>query len=167
MARVTAVFDDQMQAERAISELRQRGIADAQMSIVSRRPEDVEVTKGPSDDKTGARVGKGALAGAGVGTLFRPGRDPHSWRGTIHHCRGARTALGATGATAGRDRRWRSGALAGAFAKAGYCAEAEFYGRRSKGGGVLVAVEADDTSSERRLGRRSRAVRCTVIAATN
>jgi hypothetical protein len=39
MARVTAVFDDRTQAERAITELRRRGIPDAQMSIVARRPE--------------------------------------------------------------------------------------------------------------------------------
>src|SRR4029450_5655296 len=70
MARVPAVFDDQTQAERAIDELRRHGITDAEMSIVSRRPDDVEVTKAPAGDKTAERVGKGATAGGGVGALF-------------------------------------------------------------------------------------------------
>src|SRR5678816_2131885 len=47
MARVTAVFDTRAQAERAIADLRSQGIADAQMSIVSRRSEDVEVKRAP------------------------------------------------------------------------------------------------------------------------
>jgi len=152
MARVTAVFDDQMQAERAISELRHRGIADAQMSIVSRRPEDAEVTKGPSDDNTGARVGKGALAGAGVGTLFGlaavliPGVGPFITAGVLASALGATGGAIASGAIVGGA----SGALGGAFAKAGYSREeAEFYGSTVERGGVLVAVEADDTSSER------------------
>src|SRR5687768_1575237 len=64
MARVTAVFDDRTQAERAIAELRRRGITDTDMSIVARRTDDVEVTKGAEvDDTTGERMGKGALAG--------------------------------------------------------------------------------------------------------
>src|SRR6476620_4951679 len=52
MARVTAVFDDRTQAERAIAELRRRGIPDAQVSIVARRPDEVDVTAGRADDKT-------------------------------------------------------------------------------------------------------------------
>ena len=66
MARVTAVFDDHTQAERAIAELRRTGISENEMSIVSRRPDDVEVKGGPADDNAGERIGKGALAGAGV-----------------------------------------------------------------------------------------------------
>ena len=137
MARVTAVFDNTSQAERAVSELRRRGIPDAQISIVSRRADDVDVTKGAADD-TGSRVGKGALAGAGVGTLFGlaaaliPGVGPFITAGTLA------TALGATGgaAAAGAIVGGTSGALAGAFSKAGYSREeAEFYGSRVESGG--------------------------------
>ncbi|SRR4051812_48201239 len=152
MARVTAVFDDRTQAERAISELRRRGIPDAQMSIVSRRPDDVDVTAGRADDTTGERVGKGALAGAGVGTLFGlaalliPGVGPFVTAGVLASALGATGGAIASGAIVGGT----SGALAGAFSKAGYSRdEAEFYGSGVERGGVVVAVEADDVSSER------------------
>jgi len=155
MARVTAVFDNVSQAERAVSELRRRGIPDAQISIVSRRADEVDVTdRGVKDraDDTGSRVGKGALAGAGVGTLFGlaaaliPGIGPFITAGTLA------TALGATGgaAAAGAIVGGTSGALAGAFSKAGYSREeAEFYGSSVEKGGVLVAVESDDASADR------------------
>jgi uncharacterized membrane protein len=152
MARVTAVFDDRTQAERAITELRRRGIPDAQMSVVSRRPDDVDVTAGRTDDKTAERVGKGALAGAGVGTLFGlaalliPGVGPFITAGVLASALGATGGAIASGAIVGGT----SGALAGAFSKAGYSRdEAEFYGSRVESGGVLVAVEADDVSAER------------------
>jgi uncharacterized membrane protein len=164
MARVTAVFDDRNQAERAINELRRRGIPDAQISIVSRRPDDVEVTGKAADDTAGERVGKGALAGAGVGTLFGlaaaliPGIGPFITAGALA------SALGATGgaAAAGAIVGGTSGALAGAFSKAGFSKEeAEFYGSRVESGGVLVAVESDDVSADtlraelERLGGRT------------
>jgi len=152
MARVTAVFDDRTQAERAIAELRRRGIPDAQMSIVTRRADDVDVTAGPADDKTAERVGKGALAGAGVGTVFGlaalliPGVGPFITAGVLASALGATGGAIASGAIVGGT----SGALAGAFSKAGYSREeAEFYGSRVERGGVLVAVESDDVSSER------------------
>ena len=152
MARVSAVFDDQAQAERAIVELRRRGISDAEMSVVSRRQDDVDVTKRPADDKTGERMGKGALAGAGVGTLFGlaalaiPGVGPFITAGVLASALGATAGAVASGAIVGAT----SGALAGAFAKAGYSRdEADFYGSAVERGGILVAVESDDTSTER------------------
>ena len=151
MARVTAVFDDRTQAERAIAELRRRGISDSEMSIVSRRPDDVDVTGRAAHD-TGERVGKGALAGAGVGTLFGlaalliPGVGPFVTAGVLASALGATGGAIASGAIVGGT----SGALAGAFSKAGYSRdEAEFYGSTVERGGVLVAVDADDVSAER------------------
>ena len=152
MARVTAVFDDRTQAERAIAELRRRGITDNDISVVSRRTDDVDVTKGAADDKTGERVGKGALAGAGVGTLFGlaaaliPGVGPFISAGALASALGATGGAIASGAIVGGA----SGALAGAFSKAGYSKEeAEFYGPAVERGGVLVAVDSDDASRER------------------
>lgn len=149
MARVTAVFDNRTQAERAVAELRRRGISDAEMSIVSRRPDDVDVTGKPADD-TGERVGKGALAGAGVGTLFGlaaaliPGVGPFISAGVLASALGATGGAVAAGAIVGGT----SGALAGAFSKAGYSRdEAEFYGSAVERGSVLVAVDADDVSA--------------------
>jgi len=164
MARVTAVFDDRTQAERAIAELRGSGISDKDMSIVARRPDDVEVTGGKVDDNAGERIGKGALAGAGVGTLFGlaalaiPGVGPFITAGVLA------SALGATGGAiaAGAIVGGTSGALAGAFAKAGYSKEeAEYFESTVERGGVLVAVDADDVSATRlrseltRLGGRT------------
>jgi hypothetical protein len=126
------------------------------MSVVSRRPDDVDVTPGTTgkaaDDKTAERVGKGALAGAGVGTLFGlaalliPGVGPFITAGVLASTLGAAGGAVAAGAIVGGT----SGALAGAFSKAGYSKEeAEFYGSTVERGGVLVAVESDDVSTER------------------
>ena len=105
-----------------------------------------------ADDNTGERVGKGALAGAGVGTLFGlaalliPGVGPFVTAGVLASALGATGGAIASGAIVGGT----SGALAGAFSKAGYSRdEAEFYGSGVERGGVVVAVEADDVSSER------------------
>ena len=165
MARVTAVFDDRTHAERAIAELRRTGISEKEMSIVSRRPDDIEVKGGPVDDNTaGERIGKGALAGAGVGTLFGlaalviPGVGPFITAGVLASALGATGGAVAAGAIVGGT----SGALAGAFSKAGYSKEeAEYFGSTVERGGVLVAVDADDVSAERlrselqRLGGRT------------
>ena len=154
MGRVTAVFDDRTQAERAISALRSRGIPDRDISIVARRPEDVDVT-GATGHHTegsdaGGRIGKGALAGAGVGTLFGlaaaliPGIGPFIAAGTLA------TALGTTGgaAAAGAIVGGTSGAIAGAFSKAGYSKdEAEFYAPAVEKGAILVAVDTDDATA--------------------
>jgi uncharacterized membrane protein len=62
------------------------------------------------------------------------------------------STLGAAGGAvaAGAIVGGTSGALAGAFSKAGYSKEeAEFYGSTVERGGVLVAVESDDVSTER------------------
>jgi len=148
MARVTAIFDDRSQAERAITDLRQYGITDAKLSVVSRRPDDLEVTRGETSETsdTGERVGRGALAGAGIGALFGlaalaiPGVGPFVTAGVLASALGATAGTVAAGAAVGAT----SGALAGALAKAGYKREeAEFYGPAVERGGVLVAVDAD------------------------
>jgi len=157
MARVTAVFDDRAQAERAVIELRRRGLSESEISIVSRRPDEVDVTAVAADDragaeKTGERVAKGALAGVGVGTLFGlaaaliPGVGPFITAGALA------SALGATGGAivSGAIVGGTSGALAAALTKAGYSREeAEFYGEAVERGGVLVAVDADNVPAER------------------
>lgn len=158
MARITAIFDDRAQAEQAITELRRRGVPEADISVISRRADDVEVPVRHADahDATsgsdaGARIGKGALAGAGVGTLFGlaaaliPGIGPFIAAGTLA------TVLGATGgaAAAGAIVGGTSGAIAGAFAKAGYDRdEAEHYAGAVERGDVLVAVDAHPSNEE-------------------
>jgi hypothetical protein len=143
MPRVTAVFDDQAHAEQAIAALRRINIPDAHLSVVTRRPGDVEV-EGKHGDSAGARVGKGALAGAGIGAIFGlaaaliPGVGPFITAGALA------TTLGATGgaAAAGAIVGGTSGAIAGALSRAGYShEEAEYYGPAVERGAVLVAVD--------------------------
>jgi uncharacterized membrane protein len=156
MARVTAIFDDRSQAERAITDLRQYGITDAKLSVVSRRPDDMEVTRGDLGERdtrdTGERVGKGALAGAGVGALFGlaalaiPGVGPFVTAGVLSSALGATAGTVAAGAAVGAT----SGALAGALAKAGYNKEeAEFFGPAVERGSILLAVDADGGTEDR------------------
>jgi uncharacterized membrane protein len=152
MARVTAIFDDRAAAERAISELRQFGITDARLSIVTRRTDDAEVPTERAHDSAGERVGKGALTGAGVGALFGlaalaiPGVGPFVSAGVLANALGATAGTVAAGALVGGT----SGALAGALARAGFSKdEAEFYGPAIERGSVLVAVEAEDGLEDR------------------
>lgn len=157
MGRVTAIFDDRADAERAISELRRRGIPDAKLSVVSRRADDVEVTHGrhtagDEPDTMGERVGKGALAGAGVGALFGlaaiaiPGIGPFVTAGALAEALGATAGTVAAGAAVGGV----SGALAGALVKAGYSKEeAEHYAPAIERGGILVAVDAATGDEDR------------------
>lgn len=152
MTRVTAVFDDRAQAERAVVELRRSNVPDSRLSVVARRQDDVEVTGGAGADSTAARVGKGAAAGAGVGALFGlataliPGVGPFITAGFLAQALGATGAAAATGAIIGGT----SGAVAGALVKAGYSREeADFYGPTVERGGVLVAVDAPTGEEDR------------------
>src|SRR5688572_33054848 len=78
MPRVTAVFDNDAQAERAVDELRNKGVTEADVAYVAkdadgRMTTDGDVLDGDTDDKAEAvakGAGKGALAGAGTGALF-------------------------------------------------------------------------------------------------
>ena len=151
MARITAVFDDQKQAEQAIAALRRINVPDAHLSVVARRQDAVagikEVKHG---DSAGERVGKGALAGAGIGAIFGlaaaliPGVGPFITAGALA------SALGATGgaAAAGAIVGGTSGAIAGALARAGYTRdEADYYGPAVERGAVLVAAETDQLTA--------------------
>jgi heat induced stress protein YflT len=142
MARVTAVFDNTAQAERAVTELRRRGVSDAQLSFVARREGTVETRSGA--EGAGERAGKGALAGAGVGALFGlaaaliPGIGPFVTAGALASALGVTGGAVASGAIVGGV----SGGIAGALTKAGFTREeAEYYGPAVERGDVLVAVD--------------------------
>lgn len=152
--RVTAVFDNRTEAERAIAALRQLGISDNQISVIAHHGEDTVATGSLADhaadhnDGSGERMGKGALAGAGAGALFGlaalaiPGVGPFITAGWLA------TALGVTGGAlaAGAIVGGTSGALAGLFAKAGYDEhEANYYGTAVERGDVFVAVDTSAT----------------------
>ena len=145
MARITAIFDDQAQAERAIAALRRISVPDTHLSVVARRQDTVDVVvEGKQGDTAGKRVGKGALAGAGIGAIFGlaaaliPGVGPFITAGALAPVLGATGGAAAAGAIVGGT----SGAIAGALAKAGYSKdEANFYGPAVERGGVLVAAD--------------------------
>jgi hypothetical protein len=138
MARISAVFDDRAEAERAVTQLRNLGVREAALSLVSRQePAGVGAAEG---------AGKGALAGAGVGTLFGlaaafiPGIGPFITAGALA------SALGVTGgaAAAGAIVGGTSGAVAGALSRAGFSKEeADYYGGALERGSVLVTVDTD------------------------
>ena len=148
MSRVTAIFDDQTQAERAVSALRRINVPDAHLSVIARRAHDAEVEH-THGDGAGARVGKGALAGAGIGAIFGlaaaliPGVGPFITAGALASTLGATGGAAAAGAIVGGT----SGAIAGALSRAGYSREeAEYYGPAVERGAVLVAAETDQIS---------------------
>lgn len=147
MARITAVFDDQAKAEQAVSALRRIRVPDAHLSVVARRQGDAEVVEGKHGDTAGARVGKGALAGAGIGAIFGlaaaliPGVGPFISAGALASTLGATGGAAAAGAIVGGT----SGAVAGALSGAGYSREeADYYGPAVERGGVLLAVDTHD-----------------------
>ena len=149
MARITAVFDDQKQAEQAIAALRRINVSDAHLSVVARR-QDVAGKEVKHGDSAGERVGKGALAGAGIGAIFGlaaaliPGVGPFITAGALASVLGATGGAAAAGAIVGGA----SGAIAGALARAGYTRdEADFYGPAVERGGVLVAAETDELTA--------------------
>lgn len=156
MSRVTAVFDSTTQAEQAVMALRQMGINDAQLSLISRHGENASMTgtgsavaSDAAADEAG-NTGKGLLAGAGVGSLFGlaaaliPGAGPFIAAGTLATMFGS-AAVG--GAVAGAVVGGTSGAIAGALAKAGYDEkDAGYYGSAVEKGGAFVAVDTDGST---------------------
>jgi hypothetical protein len=154
MTRVTAVFDDRAQAERAVSDLRRLGWEDKNLSFVA-RSEDDAVEAGAAPDTVGKRAAKGAAVGAGAGLLFGlaalaiPGLGPFITAGGLASALGATGGALASGAIVGAT----SGAIAGALTKAGYSKEeSDFYGPAVERGGVLIAVEAEDVGSASEAG---------------
>ena len=137
---VSAVFDSRPEAERALSELRSAGIPEKAISIIGRGE------TGDDDEefnKSGAV--KGALGGAGVGTLLGiaalaiPGVGPLVAAGAI--AASAIPGAAAIGAAAGAV----TGGLAGLLTKHGVDDEdARYYEARLGEGGIFLAVNAAD-----------------------
>ncbi len=153
MARVTAVFDDQARAERAVNELRNLGWEDTDLSFVARSADEAVAAGAAREnvrENAGERAAKGAAVGAGAGLLFGlaalaiPGLGPFITAGGLASALGATGGALASGAIVGAT----SGAIAGALTKAGYSKdESNFYGPFVERGGVLVAVETEDVAS--------------------
>jgi hypothetical protein len=149
---VSAMFDSNGEAERAVSELRQMGVSDSALSIIAQskrtmttRGGDGEITDEEHSSVLRGILGGGA-AGAGLGVLALaiPGVGPLA-------------ALGAIAASAVPEAM-AIGALAGAAAGTfnetlknhGVSDEdASYYGDRLKTGGVLVTAHVSGPEGER------------------
>jgi len=149
---ISAMFDSQAEAERAVSELRQAGVHDASLSVIAQnkgtmttRGGDGEVTDEEHTSVLRGILGGGALgAGLGVAALAIPGVGPLAALGAI--AAAAVPEAMAIGAVVG--------AAAGTFnevlTKHGVSEDdAAYYGERLKTGGVLVTVQAAGTEGER------------------
>lgn len=163
MSRVTAVFQNQQQAEQAVNALRQMGVADQHLSFISRQVQTADGaggghgSGGAHDDHSGDGAGKGLMAGAGIGALFGlaaaliPGVGPFITAGALATTLGSAVAGGTVaGALVGAP----IGAISGALAGSGYSKEeAAHYGGAVEQGQILVAVESHPTLSDQQVAQ--------------
>lgn len=149
--RVTAVFDSMTQAEQAVNALRQLGLRDDHLSILSRQNDGGAGSAGGAadhGDEAAKGAGTGLVAGAGVGALFGlaaaliPGVGPFITAGWLASSLG----VAAGGAAAGAIVGGTTGAVAGALARAGYNEhEASYYGSAVESGNIVVAVDTSNS----------------------
>ncbi len=142
---VSAIFDTEAEAQRAVADLRSAGVSDSALSVIARsngtttaRDVDGEITDEHHESIARGVLGGGALgAGLGVLALAIPGVGPLIAAGAI--AASAVPGAMAIGAVAG--------AAAGTFNEVlkghGISDEdASYYGEHLTGGGVLVTVDA-------------------------
>lgn len=141
---VSAIFDDQHAAGKAVEQLRSAGVSDSAISIVARTDTGkAQTTDGAGDTQTGDVVGT-AAAGAGLGALFGiaalaiPGVGPFIAAGAI-----AEAAVGGAAIT-GTAIGAAAGGLMGVLTSHGVEEDdARFYEERMTQGGIFVSVDAD------------------------
>jgi uncharacterized protein (TIGR02271 family) len=144
---VTALFDDYDDAVEAVRRLKQAGIPDAQISLVSGSEKHRSSSTADADDDDVSDAGKGAAIGgaigggagllAGLGMLAIPGLGPVVAAGWL-----ASTLAGlAAGAT--------TGGLIGALVDTGLSeSEAHAYAEGIKRGGTLVSARVEESLAE-------------------
>lgn len=144
----SAVFDNQEEAKRAMTELRSAGIDQKCISIVGRHGEqdNMDEVDGDGEMNAGGTV-KGAVGGAvvggllGVAALAIPGVGPLAAAGAI--ASGAIPGAAALGAGAGAV----AGGIAGMLTNHGVSEEdATYYESRINDGGIFLSVDADESS---------------------
>jgi hypothetical protein len=153
--RVTAVFPNRWDAEKAVDWLGSQGVPNDRISLIVRNIEEpaavgartgaaVVAEDAGSDVARGA--GTGAAVGAGAGALFGlaaamiPGAGPFIAAGALAQLLGVTGGAMAAGAIVGGT----SGALAGALSKWGLDqADAEYYAGEIERGGYFVAADIE------------------------
>jgi hypothetical protein len=141
----SAIFDSRDEAERAVTELRSAGVRDNAISIIGQQDGKNQETDGAGDDVNKSGAVKGALAGAGAGTLLGiaalaiPGVGPLAAAGAI--AASAIPEAAAIGAVAGAT----AGGLTGLLTKHGVDEEdARYYEERIGTGGIFVSVDTEE-----------------------
>ncbi len=152
-----AVFHSKDRAEHAVHELREAGVPESRISVISLHEGETEtrdgrgtVTDTDKDNKAsgalkGLGIGGGVGAIAGLGALMIPGVGPFIAAGALAETLGAvgsaAVVSGAVGAAAG--------GLTGALVDYGLSREhAEHYEKRIREGGTFVAVDTSDHRSD-------------------
>jgi uncharacterized membrane protein len=147
---VSAVFDNNQEAERAFSELRSAGFDESSISIIgqagARSGEDIGDDGDDDVNKSGAL--KGALGGAAAGTLLGvaalaiPGVGPLAAAGAI--AASAIPEAAAIGAAVGAT----AGGVAGLLSKEGVSDDdAKYYEERLHNGGTVIAVHGSESGA--------------------
>ncbi len=136
-SRFSAVFPTHERADGAVKELRDLGVPNSSIAVVTKNQAAKAGAVGAAE---GLAIGAGAGALFGLAAVAIPGVGPFITAGWLA------TALGITGgaAASGAIVGGTAGLLAGSLAKAGYAAEeAKYLAGELENGGVLVAVERD------------------------
>jgi len=143
---VSAVFDSQAEAERAVSQIRNAGVSDRAISVIAQNDGKNTTTDGSGEEAATDVIGKTAL-GAGAGTLLGiaalaiPGVGPLVAAGAIAAAAIPGAAL--TGAAIGAA----AGGLSGLLTDHGVDgADATYYEDRVNNGGVFVSVDTRDAA---------------------
>ncbi|MDP1910437.1 MAG: hypothetical protein Q8K85_19220 [Hyphomicrobium sp.] len=147
---VSAVFDNRMEAERAVSQLRNAGVQDSKISVIAQSEGESAVTTDGSGEEVAKDVIGTAALGAGAGTLLGiaalaiPGVGPLVAAGAIASTAIPGAAL--TGAAIGAA----AGGLTGLLKDHGVDeSDAAYYEGQINQGGVFVSVDADGGSLDR------------------
>lgn len=149
---VSAIFDSNDEAQRAVSDLRQMGVSDSDLSLIAQskgtmttREGGGEITDEEHTNVLRGILGGGALgAGLGVAALAIPGVGPLAALGAI--AAAATPEAMAIGAVVGAA----AGTFNEALKKHGVSDEdSSYYGDRLKEGGVLVTVHTHNVDAHR------------------
>ena len=151
---VSAVFDSQSEAQRAIQELRALGIDHNAISVIGKHDGNVSETTGSgqavdNDDEPASFLSK-AAAGSGIGALLGvaalaiPGVGPLAAAGAI-----AQSAIGGAAVT-GTLVGAAAGGLSDVLTNHGVSKDdADYYGQHIDRGGIFVSVDTQRSGAPR------------------
>jgi hypothetical protein len=153
---ISATFEDEEAAGRAVADLRRAGVADDAIAVLRRSSSDrdgnMNISEGKHADNKGTGTLKGLGVGAGVGAVFGlaalviPGVGPFIAAGSLIESLGVLGSAAASGAIVGGT----AGGVAGALMRYGVDeADARDYERDIQAGRIWVGVSADRTAVDR------------------